>query len=233
MLEVNAINTFYGNAHVLFDASFEVRTGECVSLLGRNGAGKTTALRGIMNLTAPRSGEIVFKGRSLKGLMPYQVAKAGIAFVPEDRRIFPTLSVEENLRLGTKKNNDGQASWTCERIYDTFPKMRELRERSGGNLSGGEQQILSIARALMGSPDLLMLDEPTEGLAPIVVEDLVAAIHTLKRERMTVLLVEQNLNVALDLADRCYVLDHGHIVTEGSAELIRSNQQLRHDLLGV
>lgn len=233
MLDVQGINTFYGNAHVLFDVSLQVREGECVSLLGRNGAGKTTTLRSIMNLNPARTGEISLGARSLAGLMPYQVAQAGIAFVPEDRRIFPTLSVEENLVLGTKKNSQGQGSWTLGRIYETFPKLHELRERSGGNLSGGEQQILSIARAIMGSPDLLMLDEPTEGLAPIVVEELVAAIHTLKRERMTVLLVEQNLNVALELADRCYVLDHGSVVMEGSAESIRTNDQLRHDLLGV
>ncbi|MGB6009326.1 ABC transporter ATP-binding protein [Castellaniella sp.] len=233
MLEVKGINTFYGHAHVLFDASLAVREGECVSLLGRNGAGKTTTLRSIMNLTPPQGGEVVFMGRALGGLMPYQVAKAGIAMVPEDRRIFPTLSVEENLSLGAKRNAQGQAPWTLERIYDMFPKMAELRERSGGNLSGGEQQILSITRALMGNPQLLMLDEPTEGLAPIVVEDLVEAIHKLKRERMTVLLVEQNLNVALDLADRCYVLDHGQVVREGSAEAIRRDDGLRHDLLGV
>ena len=233
MLDVQGINTFYGNAHVLFDVSLQVREGECVSLLGRNGAGKTTALRSIMNLTPARTGEIFMGSRSLAGLMPYQVAQTGIAFVPEDRRIFPTLSVEENLVLGTKKNSQGHASWTLERIYETFPKLHELRERSGGNLSGGEQQILSIARAIMGSPGLLLLDEPTEGLAPIVVEELVTAIHTLKREQMTVLLVEQNLNVALELADRCYVLDHGSVVMEDSAESIRTNDQLRHDLLGV
>ncbi|MBV6273421.1 ABC transporter ATP-binding protein [Alcaligenaceae bacterium CGII-47] len=233
MLEVQGINTFYGNAHVLFDVSLQVHEGECVSLLGRNGAGKTTTLRSIMNLNPARTGKVSLSSRSLAGLMPYQVAQAGIAFVPEDRRIFPTLSVEENLVLGTKKSSHGQMAWTLERIYETFPKLYELRERSGGNLSGGEQQILSIGRAIMGNPGLLLLDEPTEGLAPIVVEELVAAIHTLKREQMTVLLVEQNLNVALELADRCYVLDHGSVVMEGSAESIRTNDQLRHDLLGV
>jgi len=233
MLELKGINTFYGNAHILFDASLQMQAGECVSLLGRNGAGKTTTLRSIMNLTPPRSGSVSFMGRDLKGLMPYQVAAAGLALVPEDRRIFPTLSVEENLRLGTKRNSRGQTPWTLERIYEMFPKMWELRDRSGGNLSGGEQQILSITRALMGNPELLMLDEPTEGLAPIVVEGLVDAIHKLKEERMTVLLVEQNLNVALELSDRCYVLDHGQVVREGSVDAIRADDALRHDLLGV
>lgn len=233
MLDVQGINTFYGNAHVLFDVSIQVRDGECVSLLGRNGAGKTTTLRTIMNLNPARSGRVSFGNKPLHGLMPYQVAQAGIAFVPEDRRIFPTLSVEENLVLGKKKGLQGQEPWPLERIYETFPKLRELKDRSGGNLSGGEQQLLSIGRAIMGSPDLLLLDEPTEGLAPIVVEDLVAAIQTLKREKMTVLLVEQNLNVALELADRCYVLDHGSVVMEGSADTIRADHQLRHDLLGV
>jgi branched-chain amino acid transport system ATP-binding protein len=233
MLEVHAINTFYGNAHVLFDISIKVERGECVALLGRNGAGKTTTLRSIMNLTPPRSGSIRFKGRAINGLAPFKIAQAGIAFVPEDRRVFPTLSVEENLRLGAKANPDNVSPWSLERVYQVFPKMYELRHRSGGNLSGGEQQILSIARAIMGSPDLLLLDEPTEGLAPIVVEDLVKAIETLKHENMTVLLVEQNINVALALADRCYVLDHGSVAMEDSATSIQTNSELRRELLGV
>ncbi len=233
MLEVKGINTFYGQAQALFDISLQVHAGECVSLLGRNGAGKSTTLRSIMNLNRPASGTIKFKDRPTIGLASYQVAQRGIAFVPEDRRVFPTLSVEENLQLGAKKNAEGQAPWPLDRIYQVFPKLLELRARSGGNLSGGEQQLLAIARALMGSPDLLLLDEPTEGLAPIVVENLVQAIQTLKDERMTVLLVEQNLNVALELADRCYVLDHGSVVTQGSAAEIRADEALRHDLLGV
>jgi branched-chain amino acid transport system ATP-binding protein len=233
MLEVQGINTFYGNAHVLFDLSLKVEQGECVSLLGRNGVGKTTTLRSIMNLNPPRSGSVRFKGRDLRRMVPYKVSQAGIAFVPEDRRIFPTLSVEENLKLGAKPGADGKTAWTLGRIYELFPRLSELRERSGGFLSGGEQQILAIARAIMGNPDFLLLDEPTEGLAPIVVENLVKAMETLKREKMTLLLVEQNINVALALADRCYVIDHGTVVQEGSADSIRGNEKLRRELLGV
>ncbi|WP_238120957.1 MULTISPECIES: ABC transporter ATP-binding protein [unclassified Xanthobacter] len=232
MLEVHEIDTFYGNAHVLFGISLRVGAGECVSLLGRNGAGKTTTLRSIMGLNAPRRGTIRFKAEEIHGRVPYRIARSGIALVPEDRRIFPVLTVEENLRLGEKKGA-GTARWTLERVYEVFPKLKVLRERSGGNLSGGEQQMLTIARALMGNPDLIMLDEPTEGLAPIVVEELVHAIARLKREAMTVLLVEQNINVALALADRCYVLDHGSVVAEGPADTIRADEQLRADLLGV
>ena len=233
MLEVNAINTFYGNAHVLFDLSLKVEQGECVALLGRNGVGKTTTLRSIMNLNPPKTGSVRFKGRDIQRMVPYKVSQAGIAFVPEDRRIFPTLSVEENLKLGAKAGADGKTSWTLGRIYELFPRLHELSDRSGGFLSGGEQQILAIARAIMGNPELLLLDEPTEGLAPIVVENLVKAIETLKHEKMTVLLVEQNINVALELADRCYVVDHGTVVQEGSADSIRSNDKLRRELLGV
>ncbi len=233
MLEVKSINTFYSNAHILFDLSIRVDQGECVSLLGRNGAGKTTTLRSIMNLTAPKNGDVIFKGRNLKGLLPYKVAQEGIAFVLEDRRIFPTLSVEENLEIGYKKGTENQVFWSLERVYEVFPRLLELRERSGGNLSGGEQQLLSIARAIMGNPDLLILDEPTEGLAPIVVENLVSAIELLKKEKMTVLLVEQNINVALALADRCYVIDHGTVITEDTADNIRANEKMRNELLGV
>lgn len=232
MLEVQDINTFYGNAHILFGISLRIEKGECVSLLGRNGAGKTTTLRSIMGLSAPRSGAIRFKSKDIHQWVPYRIAQAGIAFVPEDRRVFPVLTVEGNLKLGQKKGA-AASSWSLERIYSVFPRLKVLRDRNGGNLSGGEQQILSIARALMGNPDLLLLDEPTEGLAPIVVEELVHAIARLKQEAMTVLLVEQNINVALALADRCYVLDHGSVVTEGSVDEIRSNEKLRHDLLGV
>ncbi|HWW48402.1 MAG TPA: ABC transporter ATP-binding protein [Xanthobacteraceae bacterium] len=232
MLEVREINTYYGNAHILFGVSLHVGEGECVSLLGRNGAGKTTTLRSIMGLTPPRAGTIRFKSRDIQHLVPYRIAQAGIAFVPEDRRIFPVLTVEENLKLGQKKGTGG-VRWTLDRIYEVFPKLKTLRDRSGGNLSGGEQQMLTIARALMGNPDLLILDEPTEGLAPIVVEELVHAIARLKEEAMTVLLVEQNINVALALANRCYVLDHGNVVAEGTAAAIRADEKLRSELLGV
>lgn len=233
MLEVKSIDTYYGNAQALFDISLSVAAGECVSLLGRNGAGKTTTLRSIMGLTAPRSGTILFKGQDLRHKTPYRIAQAGIAFVPEDRRVFPVLTVEENLKLAFKRGANS-SPWSLDRVYAVFPKLDQLKARSGGNLSGGEQQMLAIARALMGNPDLLLLDEPTEGLAPIVVEELVQAIGRLTNEEgMTVLLVEQNINVALALVSRCYVLDHGTVVLEDSADSIRENEKLRHDLLGV
>ncbi|ABE37290.1 ABC transporter related [Rhodopseudomonas palustris BisB5] len=232
MLEVRDINTYYGNAHILFDLSLTIAAGECVALLGRNGAGKTTTLRSIMGLSPPRKGAIEFRSAEIQGWVPYRIAQAGIGFVPEDRRIFPVLTVEENLKLGQKRGTS-ETTWSLERVYQVFPKLKQIRDRAGGNLSGGEQQMLSIARALMGNPDLLLLDEPTEGLAPIVVEELVHAIARLKQDAMTVLLVEQNINVALALADRCYVLDHGAIVAEGSAEFIRNNEKLRSDLLGI
>ncbi|UXX81483.1 ABC transporter ATP-binding protein [Roseovarius pelagicus] len=232
MLELRNVDAFYGRAQALFSISLKVEEGECVALLGRNGAGKTTTLLSIMNLVK-NTGDILFKGKPLNGKQAFSVAKAGVGFVPDSRRIFPTLSVEENLKLGRKTAPDGAANWTVDRVYGVFPKLGQIAGRDGGNLSGGEQQMLSIARALMGNPDILMLDEPTEGLAPVIVEDLVEIISNLKREKMTVLLVEQNVGAALSLAERCYIYDHGYITEEKTSEEIAQDEKLKHELLGV
>jgi len=232
MLDVKAINTSYGAAQVLFDLSLNVKEAECVSLLGRNGAGKTTALRSIVNLNRPRSGSVLYKGQEITSLQTHRVAQLGIGLVPEDRRVFPGMSVETNLQLGVMKTARN-GIWDLERVYMFFPKLKELRHRSGEFLSGGEQQMLSIARCLMGNPSLMLLDEPTEGLAPIIVQELTELIARLKREGMTILLVEQNVNVALAVADRCYVLDHGTVVFDGTAEHVRNNEKIREEYLGV
>lgn len=232
MLELRSVNAFYGRAQVLFDVSLKVEEGECVALLGRNGAGKTTTLLSIMNLVK-HTGDILFKGDPLSGRTPFDIAKAGVGFVPDSRRIFPTLSVEENLQLGRKSAADGNNTWTMERVYEVFPKLGQIAKRDGGNLSGGEQQMLSIARALMGNPSIVMLDEPTEGLAPVIVEDLIEIISTIMREKMTVLLVEQNVSAALSLAHRCYVYDHGYITGEKTSGEIAGDEKLKRELLGV
>jgi len=231
VLVVEDLYTAYGLSQVLFGVSLSVGAGECVCLLGRNGVGKTTTMRSIMGLTAPRQGRIAWKGQDITGRAPYQVANLGIGFVPEDRRIFAELTVWENLDVASRRRrNDG---WTLERVYDLFPKLRELRDRQGGFLSGGEQQMLTIARTLMGNPDLLLLDEPSEGLAPLVVEHMTEQIGRLKREGLTILLAEQNVEFSLDLADRVYVLEKGRIRYEGSAREFREDESIRHQYLAL
>jgi len=230
-LGVEEIYTAYGLSQVLFGVSLHVAPGECVCLLGRNGVGKTTTMRSIMGLTPPRRGRIVWKGRDVTGRAPYEVARAGIGFVPEDRRIFADLTVWENLDVASRhRRSDG---WTVERVFDLFPKLGELVDRQGGFLSGGEQQMLTIARTLMGNPELLLLDEPSEGLAPLVVEHLVEQIRRLKSEGLTILLAEQNVEFCLDLADRVYVLEKGHIRYEGSAPAFRADESIRHQYLAL
>lgn len=231
MLAVNEIDTFYGSSHVLFKVSLEVKKGEVVCLLGRNGAGKTTTMRSIINLTTPRSGSIVFKGCVITGKPPYQLARMGLGYVPEDRRIFPDLSVGDNLELGWRKGS--AAGWNKQKVYDLFPALRKLDGRKGGYLSGGEQQMLSIARALMGNPELLLLDEPTEGLAPLIVQELEEQIIRLKAEGISILLAEQNIKSALKLADRGYIIDSGRIRYEGSVKDLQSDEELRKKYLLV
>ncbi len=232
ILAVEEIYTAYGLSQVLFGVSLEVAAGECVCLLGRNGVGKTTTMRSIMGLTAPRQGRVVWKGRDIAGREPYQVADLGIGFVPEDRRIFADLSVWENLDVAAR-SRDGTAAWTLERVFDLFPKLRELVSRQGGFLSGGEQQMLTIARTLMGNPELLLLDEPSEGLAPLVVDHLKAQIARLKQDGLTILLAEQNVEFCLDLADRVYVLEKGHIRYEGTAASFRDDESIRAQYLAL
>jgi branched-chain amino acid transport system ATP-binding protein len=219
----------YGDAHVLFDVSLRIEPGECVCLLGRNGVGKTTTMRCVIGLTKPSGGRILWKGRDVTGLPTYRIARLGIGFVPEDRRIFSELSVIENLDVAQR----GNSGWTTERIFDLFPKLRELRERSGGYLSGGEQQMLTIARTLMGNPELLLLDEPSEGLAPLVVDHLHQQILQLKSEGLTILLAEQNVDFSLSLADRVYILQKGQVCFEGTANEVRNNEAIRRDFLAL
>jgi branched-chain amino acid transport system ATP-binding protein len=227
-LEVRDIHTAYGLSRVLFGVSIEVRAGECVCLLGRNGVGKSTTMRSIMGLTPPQSGRVSFKGGDITGWEPYRVARAGIGFVPEDRRIFADLTVWENLDVAQRGGR-----WTVERVFDLFPTLRELTGRHGGYLSGGEQQMLTIARTLMGDPELLLLDEPSEGLAPLIVDHLGEQIARLKAEGLTILLAEQNTEFSLALADRVYVLEKGAIRFAGTAAALRDNAALRHELLAL
>ena len=228
LLDVREIHTAYGLSRVLFGVSVEVRAGECVCLLGRNGVGKSTTMRSIIGLTPPQAGRVTWKGTDITGWEPYRIARAGIGFVPEDRRIFADLTVWENLDVARKRG-----PWTLERVFDLFPKLRELTSRNGGYLSGGEQQMLTIARTLMGNPELLLLDEPSEGLAPIVVDHLREQIARLKREGLTILLAEQNVDFSLALAERVYVLEKGSIRFSGPAERLRDDEALRHELLAL
>ena len=229
LLEVRDIHTAYGLSRVLFGVSIEVDTGECVCLLGRNGVGKSTTMRSIMGLTPPQSGRVAFRGVDITGWESYRVARAGIGFVPEDRRIFADLTVWENLDVAQR----GNGAWTIERVFDLFPTLRQLTGRNGGYLSGGEQQMLTIARTLMGNPELLLLDEPSEGLAPLVVDHLGEQIARLKAEGLTILLAEQNTEFSLRLADRVYVLEKGDIRFSGAASELRNNEALRHELLAL
>jgi branched-chain amino acid transport system ATP-binding protein len=224
LLTVDAIHTFYGLSHVLFGVSLTVRPGEVVSLLGRNGAGKTTTLRSIMGLTPPRQGRIQFKDRDITGAAPHTVAQYGLGYVPEDRRIFADLTVRENLEVGRKHTQPG--GWDFERVFALFPRLAERQQQRGGSLSGGEQQMLTVARTLMGNPELILLDEPSEGLAPVMVETLNDQLLTLKREGMTILLSEQNLGFTLALADRVYILEKGEVRYSGLAAELEE----RHDV---
>jgi branched-chain amino acid transport system ATP-binding protein len=230
VLRLEDIHTFYGLSQVLFGVSLDVAPGECVCLLGRNGVGKTTTMRSIMGLTPPRHGRVVWKDRDITGRPPYRVARAGIGFVPEDRRIFADLTVWENLDVGNRASAGG---WTIERVVGLFPKLGELAARRGGFLSGGEQQMLTIARTLMGNPELLLLDEPSEGLAPLVVEHLKEQIGQLKSQGLTILLAEQNVGFSLDLADRVYVLEKGQIRYHGTAHEVRGNESILHQYLAL
>ena len=232
LLEARALHTAYGLSRVLFGVSIDVGPGECVCLLGRNGVGKSTTMRSIMGLTPPQSGRVVFRGVDITGWEPYRVAREGIGFVPEDRRIFADLTVWENLDVA-RRTARGNGGFTLERVFDLFPKLGELTSRHGGHLSGGEQQMLTIARTLMGNPELLLLDEPSEGLAPIVVDHLREQIARLKREGLTILLAEQNTEFSLALADRVYVLEKGSVRFSGPAARLRDDAALRQELLAL
>ncbi|MCY3822609.1 MAG: ABC transporter ATP-binding protein [Nitrospinae bacterium] len=232
MLTVEKINTFYGDSHILFDVDLTIAEGEVVSLLGRNGAGKTTTLRSIMGLTPPRAGSVRWLGEEVHRLKPHEIARKGLGFVPEDRRIFSRLSVEENLEIGAFKLEQ-PSSWTLERIYGLFPKLEQLKAHKGNQLSGGEQQMLAIARALMGAPKLVLLDEPSEGLAPAIVKDVGEMIGTLKDEGIAVLLVEQNTRFACRLSDRVYIIDNGRVRFGGTVAELEADEELKSRYLAV
>lgn len=232
LLEVHDIHAAYGSSRVLFGISLTVARGECVCLLGRNGVGKTTTMRAIMGLTPPSSGRIVFDGTDITGLPPHRIARLGLGFVPENRRIFAELTVWENLDVAARATGRS-GHWTVEAVYGLFPKLSELANRQGGFLSGGEQQMLTIGRTLMGNPDLLLLDEPSEGLAPLVVESMLEQVSRLKREGLTILLAEQNVDFSLAIADRVYVLEKGAVRFAGAAAELRDNPRLRDELLAL
>jgi len=232
LLEVKDLHAAYGLSRVLFGVSLEVHRGECVCLLGRNGVGKSTTLRAIMGLTPPSAGRVRWQDRDVTGWAPNRAARAGIGFVPEDRRIFSELTVWENLDVAQRAANR-PGPWTVEGVYGLFPKLRELAERAGGNLSGGEQQMLTIARTLMGNPELLLLDEPSEGLAPLVVEHLLEQVLRLKRDGLTIMLAEQGVEFSLALADRVYVLEKGAVRFSGPASRLREDAALRSSLLAI
>ncbi len=232
LLELEDVHAAYGLSRVLFGISLEVNEGECVCLLGRNGVGKTTTMRSVMGLTPPSAGHVRFKSRDITGWSPYRVARAGIGFVPEDRRIFAELSVWENLDVA-RRAAARPGRWTIEAVIELFPVLGKLRDRQGGFLSGGEQQMLTIARTLMGNPELLLLDEPSEGLAPLVVEALLAKVGELKAQGLTILLAEQGIEFSLALADRVYVLEKGAVRFSGSAAALRSDRSALDQMLAL
>jgi branched-chain amino acid transport system ATP-binding protein len=230
MLEIESINTFYGDSHVLFDVSLRVEEHEVVALLGRNGAGKTTMLKTVAGVLSPRSGSIRLASEPIHGLASHLIARRGLQLVPEDRRIFTTLTVEENLQVAALI---APAPRPIDEIFSIFPLLRERRRASGGTLSGGEQQMLAIARALIRSPRLMLLDEPFEGLAPVVVDDLVALCRRLAESGVTIAIVEQDVRAALLLASRVYVLNNGHVVFEGTREALQADPELTSRYLGI
>jgi branched-chain amino acid transport system ATP-binding protein len=232
-LEVAEIDTFYGVFQAVFQVSINLESGEVVCLLGRNGAGKTTTLTSIMGLNRVRKGRIRFKGRDITPLKPYQIARLGIGLIPEERWIFSELTVKENLELGMRKKSKKEAGFSVERIYEIFPKLKTLENQLGGTLSGGEQQMLTLGRTLMTNPELILLDEPTAGLSPLMAQMLAKQIQKLKEEGFTILLTEQNVWLALDISDRAYVIDKGAIVYEGSAETLKEEKGVLCEYLGV
>jgi branched-chain amino acid transport system ATP-binding protein len=232
MLEVEGIHTFYGLSHILFGVSLKVDPGEVVCLLGRNGAGKTTTMKSIMGITPPKQGSIRFKGEEIIGIEPYLLTRKGIGYIPDDRRIFADLTVGENLEIGERKAKGGEG-WSRERIYGMFPDLKNIESRRGGCLSGGEQKMLAIARALMGNPEFILLDEPFEGLAPLLVYALEGQVKKLREVGLTVFLAEQNVRSTLRISDRGYIIDNGQIRFHGSIEELRDNEEVRKKYLLV
>jgi branched-chain amino acid transport system ATP-binding protein len=228
---VAGLNSFYGRAHILHDVSLEAAEGEVVVLLGRNGAGKSTTLKSIMGLVRPASGSVEYKGKPIHRCPPYKIARMGLGYIPEDRRIFPDLTVRENLEVGRRRRRKSRG--TADRVFELFPKLAAMQDRLGGHMSGGEQQMLTIARTLMGNPEAILMDEPSEGLAPIVVEQMAAVIRSLKAEGLTILLSEQNLEFALSVSDRAYVLERGRVEHAATTAEISGDHIIRAAYLAV
>lgn len=232
-LSVSSLNAHYGPAHILFDVGFEVGDGEVVAFLGRNGAGKSTTFRSLVGLVPRREGKILFRGADIAAKPTHEIARAGLGYVPEDRRIFTDLTVEENLAVGLQPPRPGAPTWTPERLYALFPNLAEMRRRPGGRMSGGEQQMLTIARTLAGNPSLVLLDEPSEGLAPKIVEQMADAILAMKREGLSVLLSEQNLHFARLISDRAYIIETGRIRFGGTMAELEAQPEIRDAYLAV
>ncbi len=233
MLEVEGLDAWYGRARILFGVSLKIRRGEVVALLGRNGAGKTTTLRTLMGLVPQRGGTVMFEGRDVSRLPTHEIVRCGLGYVPEDRRIFTELTVVENLEVGRRPPRLGAAPWTRDNLFALFPNLAEMHERPGGRMSGGEQQMLTIARTLMGQPLLVLLDEPSEGLAPKIVEDMAHAILAMKQAGLSVLVCEQNLHFAKAISDRAYIIEGGRIRYEGTIAELEAQPEIRDAYLAV
>lgn len=237
LLEVTDLHSYYGKSHILQGIDVSLDHGETVCLLGRNGVGKTTTLKSVMGMVKPARGKVLFDGKELTGLLPYQIARLGIGFVPEDRRIFPSLTVHENLLIGMKSpsypETESSQTWGPDRAYRLFPNLDQKRSHMGNHLSGGEQQMLSVARTLMGNPRLILVDEPTEGLAPLLVKEVMSMLSDIQKSGVTVLLVEQNLKAAIEIASRFYVMSKGKIVFEGDRKALEAADKIRQRYLEV
>jgi branched-chain amino acid transport system ATP-binding protein len=233
MLKVEALNAYYGRAHILFDVSLEVGRGEVVALMGRNGAGKSTTMKAVMGLSPRREGAIRFDGTDISTLPPHRIARMGLGYVPEDRRVFSGLTVMENLDTGRQPAREGAPNWTPEKLFKLFPNLGEMPKRLGGQMSGGEQQMLTVSRTLMGNPQLVLLDEPSEGVAPVIVEQMANMILEMKREGLSILLSEQNLHFAELVSDRAYVLEKGQIRFSGTMDELSMDYAVRQAYLGV
>jgi branched-chain amino acid transport system ATP-binding protein len=233
VVQVEDLDVYYGTSQILFGVGLSVRRGETMALLGRNGAGKSTTMKAIMGLAPARRGKVTLNGRTVSGMRPHRIARAGLGFVPEDRQIFPEHTVEDNLVIGQKKGPNGEDEWSIRRIYDVFPLLEPLRDRIAGRLSGGEQQMLAIARTLMGNPALLLLDEPSEGLAPIIVQRIGELLRQLRATGATVLIAEQNMHFCLGLASHATVIDKGQIVYTSSIEELKANDNIRQRYLAL
>lgn len=236
MLKLDQVHTYYGSSHILQSLSFEVSKGKCVALLGRNGAGKTTTIHSIAGLTPPRKGAITYMGKPISGMPPYKIARLGIGLVPQGRRIFPSLTIRENLAVPAKDNRnreEGKNSWNLEKVYELFPILKEREHNMGTQLSGGQQQMLAIGRALMTNPQFILMDEPSEGLAPVIIEQVGDIIKRLKETGLSILLVEQNFHLACGAADEVLVMNKGKIVWHGTPKELLANEEVQHQYLGV